>query len=168
MEPPDFPVNLIATLREHLGEEEAPFLKHLERELTLKWLDSDSTRLGNTKFEMNHHELFRRRRLNAPPGSITIGLHPLLVEDELLYAHTLVHELLHASGLLEHSKKHQTLADELAPSPSLKDSPVLRRLRKQAIAGSGEKAWVCEHCGYEWERRTMRKPLRCLKCARIL
>lgn len=165
MDPPEFPTALVETLRAHLSEEEAPFLAHLERELVVEWLDEDSSRLGNTHFEMDHHELFRRRRLRIPPGKITIGLHPMLVADEALYLHTLVHELLHACGLLEHSEKHQTLADELAPSPSLRDSPVLRRLRRQAIAASGETVWSCGNCGYEWERRTMRRPRRCLKCA---
>ncbi len=165
MDSPDYPTELISTIRSRLTKEEAPFLANFERELEIVWLEEDSSRLGNTLFEMDHHELFRRRRLRAPPGKITIGLHPMLAGDPVLLKHTLVHELLHACGLLEHSEKHRTLADELAPPPSLSESPMLQRLRKQAIEASGEVCWKCSRCGYEWERRTMRRPLRCQKCA---
>nr|AIF06523.1 hypothetical protein [uncultured marine group II/III euryarchaeote KM3_193_A06] len=168
MDPPTFPTELLATLSTHLTEEEAPFLPYLERELRLEWLDPDSSSLGNTHFEMNHHDLFKRRRLRSPPGPVTIGLHPMLVDDEALLRHTLVHELLHAAGLLEHTERHTKLADEIAPPPTLSSSPVLRSLREGAISASGEKYWICASCGYEWERRTMRKPARCLKCAALM
>ena len=166
MEAPEFPSDLIAELRGLLDDEGAPFLKHLERELTLEWLEEDSASLGNTHFEMNHHDLFKRRRLKGSPGPITIGLHPILVGDDLLYRHTLVHELLHASGLLEHSEKHKKLVDQIAPPPTLSNSFVLRSLREKILLASDQKEWVCRNCGFEWSRQTVRKPSRCPKCAR--
>jgi len=166
VEAPPFPTALIAQLGELLSVEEAPFLKHLESELTLEWLEVDSSQLGNTHFEMGHHDLFKRRRLCTSPGPITIGLHPILVGDQLLYRHTLVHELLHAAGLLEHSDKHKKMADEIAPSPTLSNSPVLRALRERLLLSSDDKEWVCGYCGFEWERKTVRQPSRCPKCAR--
>ena len=166
MEAPPFPTALIAQLGELLSDDEAPFLKHLERELTLEWLEDDSSQLGNAHFEMGHHDLFKRRRLRISPGPITIGLHPMLVGDQLLYRHTLVHELLHAAGLLEHSEKHKKMVDEIAPPPTLSNSPALRALRERVLLSSDEKEWVCGHCGFEWERKTVRQPARCPKCAR--
>jgi len=168
VEAPSFPSDLIALLGDMLSDDDddAPFLKHLERELTLEWLEDDSSQLGNTHFEMNHHDLFKRRRLNASPGPITIGLHPILVGDQLLYRHTLVHELLHAAGLLEHSEKHKKMVNEIAPPPTLSNSPVLRALRERVLLSSDEGEWECSHCGFEWKRQTVRKPSRCPKCAR--
>ena len=68
------------------------------------WLEEDDDRLGMTRFEDGNVELVRRRRLGLDPGPITIGLHPRLVEEPDLLRHTLAHELLHASGVLNHSK----------------------------------------------------------------
>ncbi len=166
MEPPPFPDALIAQLSDRLNEEDAPFLKHLGRELSMEWLDEDSNRLGNTHFKMGHHELFKRRRLASSPGPITIGLNPILLGDDQLYRHTLVHELLHAVGILEHSEMHHQIVSEIAPAPSLSNSHVLRALRDKVLLSSDEKEWLCGNCGFEWERNTVRKPARCPKCAR--
>ena len=167
MEPPVLPADLIAVLEAELTAEEAPFLAHLGRELTLEWLEADSDRLGNTRFEMNHNELFKRRRLRGTPGPITIGLHPMLADDVALFRHTLVHELLHAAGLLEHTARHRKLADEIAPPPTLSNSPALRALREQVLGQSDQKEWTCGNCGFEWKRKTVRKPSRCPKCAHV-
>ena len=71
---PEIPDGLLEALTQELVGEDAPFVKHLEKELGLKWLDDDESRLGFTRFELDHHELYRRRRLGAPPGPITICL----------------------------------------------------------------------------------------------
>ena len=132
----------------------------------MEWLEDDSKKLGNTHFEMGHHELFKRRRLSSSPGPITIGLNPILLGDDQLYRHTLVHELLHAVGLLEHSEMHNKIVSEIAPAPSLSSSPVLRALRDRVLLSCDDKEWLCGNCGFKWERNTVRKPSRCPKCAR--
>jgi len=122
-----------------------------------------------TRFEEGPKELARRRTLRIDPGPVTIGLHPVLLEDERMYAHTLVHEFLHAAGLMaSHSSKHDDLTQALAPSPALKDSPLLQRMRNAVIGESTKQQWECKSCGYEWKRTTVRKPSRCHKCARPL
>ena len=59
---PEIPEGLLATLIQELEGEDAPFVKHLDKELGLKWMDEDESRLGFTRFELDHHELYRRRR----------------------------------------------------------------------------------------------------------
>ena len=86
---PEIPEGLLTTLIQELEGEDAPFVKHLDKELELKWLDEDESRLGFTRFELGHHELYRRRRLSAPPGPITIALNPILSDDGALFRHTL-------------------------------------------------------------------------------
>ena len=113
-----------------------------------------------------HHELFRRRRLRGSPGPITIALHPRLKDDEKLYLHTLVHELLHAAGLVDHGNQHSELVNEIAPAPKLSESPVLRSMREEVLAGLPEQSWICGECGHTWERRRVSLPQRCPKCAR--
>ncbi len=162
---PALPDDLLASLASELTPEEAPFLAHLESSLILEWMDEGTDRLGNTRFEMNHHELFKRRRLGGPPGSVTISLHPILKEDDALFRHTLIHELLHAAGLLEHTKRHSELADQIAPAPSLSESPALRSLREQVLGASEKKEWRCAKCGASWQRKTVKRPSRCPKCA---
>ncbi len=66
--------------------------------------------------------------MRSPTGPVTIGLHPMLVDDEALLLHTLVHELLHAAGLLEHTERHTKLADEIATPPTTSSTPVVRIL----------------------------------------
>ena len=81
------------------------FSRWLYDRVSLTWLEEDDDRLGMTRFEDGNVELVRRRRLGLDPGPITIGLHPRLVEEPDLLRHTLAHELLHASGVLNHSKE---------------------------------------------------------------
>ena len=88
---PEVPEGLLETLIQELEGEDAPFVKHLDKELGLKWLDEDESRLGFTRFELDHHELYRRRRLGAPPGPITIALNPILSDDEALLRHCLLY-----------------------------------------------------------------------------
>ena len=165
MEPPVLPKDLFASLETALKAEEAPFLPYLKRELKLEWLEEDSDRLGNTHFELDHHDLYKRRRLRVSPGCVTIGLNPVLVEDQLLYRHTLIHELLHAAGLVDHSERHRELVAKLAPAPSLADSPTLQRLRDKTLRESDVKEWECGECGFVSKRRTIRRPGRCPQCA---
>ena len=84
-QPPAMPAGLLGALREELGSEDAPFLRHLDEHLDLEWLPAGETRLGVTRFECNHNELYRRRRLKAPPGPVTIALNPILSDDENIY-----------------------------------------------------------------------------------
>jgi predicted Zn-ribbon and HTH transcriptional regulator len=121
-----------------------------------------------TRFEEGPSELNRRRLLRLDPGIVTIGLHPALLEDEILYKHTFVHEFLHASGLTLHSPMHDELTNTVAPMPKLKDSPLLQRMRDSVLGELKVQHWVCKNCGYSWDRTTVRKPSRCYKCARPL
>jgi len=164
--PPFLPEDILDDLSSRLSREEAPFLRFLPKMLTLEWAESSEKRLGFTRFEFDHHELFRRRRLRGSPGPVTVALHPRLAADEKLYLHTLVHELLHAAGLIDHGDTHSTLVNEIAPAPKLSESPVLRSMREEVLAGLPERSWICGECGHTWERRRVSIPQRCPKCAR--
>ena len=163
---PAMPDGLLDELKEVLGEDDAPFLRHLGKHLTLEWLPSDESRLGMTRFEYDPNELFRRRRLRVAPGAVTIGLNPVLASDEMLFRHTLVHELLHAAGMVEHGGNHAELVKQIAPAPSLAESPVLRRLRQEVLDSLPERQWICGNCGHTWERVRVSAPTRCPQCAR--
>ena len=163
---PEMPEGLLDELKQALSEEEAPFLRHLGKHLTLEWLEPDESRLGMTRFEYDPNELFRRRRLRAAPGSVTIGLNRVLADDELLFRHTLTHELLHAAGMVEHGGNHAELVKRIAPAPSLAGSAVLRRLRQEVLDSLPERQWICGNCGHAWERVRVSAPIRCPKCAR--
>ena len=144
------------------------FTKWLSERVSIIWLDENDDRLGMTRFEEGNAELIRRRRLTLDPGPITIGLHPRLVDEPTLLRHTLAHELIHASGVLNHSKELHDAVDEVAPSVSISDSPMLQEKRDEFLDSTKVQTWSCNHCGYEWNRTTVRKPLRCHKCARPL
>jgi hypothetical protein len=166
---PHVPEGLIqAALQSLSGVTDAVFRPWIEDRITFIWLENEHRRLGMTRFEEGPKELVRRRTLRIDPGPVTIGLHPVLLEDERLYAHTLVHEFLHAAGLTAHSAKHDELTQSLAPSPALKDSTLLQKMRNAVIGDSTKQHWECTSCGYEWKRTTVRKPTRCHKCARPL
>ena len=162
---PEIPPGLIDDMTEALKGEEAPFLRHLGGNLSLEWLPSGESRLGLTRFECDHHELFRRKRLGVPPGDIVIALNPILAEDDALFKHTLAHELLHAVGLLDHDGLHSQIVRSIAPPPKMRDSPVLMRLRGEVLSKMPEGQWICGKCGYAWERRRVTLPDRCPKCA---
>ena len=163
---PQIPEGLLDELRVNLDEDDAPFLSHLGKHLTLEWLPAGESRLGMTRFEHDPHELFRRRRLGVAPGPVTIGLNPVLVEDAKMFLNTLVHELLHAVGLLEHDGNHQELVNRIAPPPKLSESPLLRRMRQEVLDSMPERQWICGNCGHSWERIRVTAPVRCPKCAR--
>ena len=163
---PEMPDGLLDELKEVLGEDDATFLRHLGKHLTLEWLPSDESRLGMTRFEYDPNELFRRRRLRVAPGAVPIGLHPVLIGDEVLFRHPLVHALLHAAGMVEHGGNHAELVKQIAPAPSLAESPVLRRLRQEVLDSLPERQWICGNCGHTWERVRVSAPTRCPKCAR--
>ena len=164
-EKPWIPTGLIEELKTKLTKKEAPFLKYLGKNLNLIWIDKNESRLGMTRFECNPNELFRRRKLRVSCGPVTIGLNPLLHNDLELYQHTLVHELLHASGLLDHGSVHADLAKEIAPPPKLADSLVLQEMRKRVLEKLPERQWICGDCGYTWDRKRVTMPSRCPKCA---
>jgi len=164
--PPEIPEGLLGQLRENLDDDDAPFLRHLGNHLTLEWLPGEESRLGMTRFEHDPNELFRRRRLGVAPGPVTIGLNPILIEDEQMLLNTLVHELLHAAGLLEHGGNHQELVNRIAPPPKLSESPLLRRMRQEVLDSMPERQWICGNCGHSWERVRVTAPIRCPKCAR--
>ena len=164
--PPQIPEGLLDQLRENLDDEEAPFLRYLGKHLTLEWLPDAESRLGMTRFEHGPNELFRRRRLGVAPGPVTIGLNPILIEDQKMLLNTLVHELLHAVGLLEHGGNHQELVNRIAPPPKLSESSLLRRMRQEVLDSMPERQWSCGNCGHSWERVRVTAPTRCPKCAR--
>ena len=163
---PNFPKDLIEVLKCRLDKKEAPFLKYLEKKLNMIWIDKDDPRLGMTRFEYNANELFRRRKLRLSCGPVTIGLNPILNGDEVLYRNTLAHELLHASGLLDHGEIHANLVTEIAPPPKLSDSLVLQEMRERVLEKLPERQWICGDCGYTWERKRVTMPARCPKCAK--
>lgn len=168
MQPPAFPEEDLTYLENNLKSEGAVFLRFLRESLSMDWLPEDDDRLGVTRFEGDYNEIFRKKRLKLPPGKITILLHPMLKEDLVLMRHTLVHELLHAAGLAKHDDEHDGLVESLAPAPSLNDSPLLQKLRQQVLGKRELTDWLCDNCGFKWERKTVRKPHRCPKCARKL
>ncbi len=144
------------------------FSRWLSERVSIVWLEADDDRLGMTRFEEGPAELVRSRRLKLDPGPITIGLHPRLLDEPELLRHTLAHELVHASGVLEHSKELHDAVDEIAPGVSISDSPLLQEKRDEFLSSARVQNWSCKHCGFEWERSTVRKPSRCFKCARPL
>ena len=164
-EPPIISREILESISEKISVEDAPFLPHLSR-VRVEWLDAEADRLGNTCFEIPPHEIEIRKRQRMPPGPVTIGLHPILAEDEKLYVHTLVHELLHAAGMTEHDERHAVLVQQIAPSPKISESPLLQDIRNQALSQQEVKDWTCGHCGFVWNRTTVKTPSRCPKCAR--
>ncbi|MDE0954767.1 MAG: hypothetical protein OR994_08825 [Candidatus Poseidoniales archaeon] len=164
-EKPWIPVGLIDELKSKLTKKDAPFLKYLSKNLELVWIEKSEDRLGMTRFEYNANELFRRRKLRISCGPVTIGLNPLLNGDSVLYRHTLVHELLHASGLLDHGDVHADLVKKIAPPPKLSNSVVLQEMRKRMLEKLPERQWICGDCGYTWDRKRVTMPSRCPKCA---
>ena len=163
--PPD-PMRWLEIIRKHVTDIEAPFLKGLGRWLKVSWSEPSSDLLGVTRFELDPNELMRRRRMRAPSGPVHIELHPILVDDPALLAHTFVHELLHAVGLTDHNNRHASLTEEIAPAPSLAESPVLMRLRSEVLDGQDIQEWLCTNCGTSWKRTTVSRPKRCPRCAR--
>ena len=163
---PEIPEKLLDDIKAALIGRDAPFLRFLDNEMELIWLEEEDTRLGFTRFECDHHEIYRRKRLGLPPGKISIGINPILRNDESLYLHTLSHEILHAVGLLDHDGAHAQIVSTVAPSPRLRDSHVLRGMREEVLASLPERQWICGNCGHSWERRRVTRPVRCPKCAR--
>ena len=132
------------------GVLDAVFRPWVADRFSLEWLEVTDDRLGMTRFDEGSNELVRRRKLRLDPGSITIGLHPALLQDEVLYKHTFVHELLHAAGLTIHSKQHHKLVSQIAPAPSLKESRLLQKIRDAVVGNQTLQSWTCGHCGFEW------------------
>ena len=165
--PPEVPEDVVdAVLAALSGHVEAVFLPWIADRFKVEWLEVHDDRLGMTRFDEGSAELVRRRRLRLDPGSVTIGLHPALLEDEVLYRHTFAHELFHAAGLMLHTELHDRLTNQVAPSPAMKDSPLLQKMRSAVLDTLKVQEWTCKQCGYTWKRTTVRKPTRCLKCAR--
>ena len=159
---------IVESLAALSGVPDAVFMPWIEDRISLIWLESVDDRLGMTRFEKGSAELNRRRKLRIDPGEVTIGLHPALLEDEALYRHTFVHEFIHAAGLTLHSPLHDELTNQVAPMPKISESKLLQKLRDSVLGELKVKSWTCKHCGYTWDRKTVRKPSRCHKCARPL
>ena len=68
MQPPAFPDSEVRQLEENLVDDDAVFLRFLRKSLKMEWLDEDDDRLGVTRFEGNHNDVFRKKRLKLPPG----------------------------------------------------------------------------------------------------
>ncbi|GIT11683.1 MAG: hypothetical protein CM1200mP32_11760 [Methanobacteriota archaeon] len=90
----------------------------------------------------------------------------MLAEDELLFRHTLVHELLHAAGMVEHGGNHAELVKRIAPAPSLAESVVLRRLRQEVLDSLPERQWICGNCGHPLGEGQGQRAHEVPKCAR--
>ena len=166
---PIVPEDLVdAVISSLSGHVDAVFVPWIADRYTLEWLSVDDDRLGMTRFEEGSSELLRRRKLRIDPGQVTIGLHPALLEDEALFRHTFAHELFHAAGLTLHSDAHEKLTQQVAPAPAMKDSALLQKMRTSVLEGLKVQSWSCKRCGYTWKRTTVRRPSRCLKCARPL
>ena len=76
---PSMPDGLIEEIKSLLKEKKCPFLNHLNKEVKLIYgKGRDAT--GVTRFECDHNELFRRRRLRLSPGPITMHLIQFLTE----------------------------------------------------------------------------------------
>ena len=134
MDPPSVDADLLeSVLTSVAGDPKVPFARYLEQRLSTGWLEESDDRLGVTRFEGSHNEMIRRRRLRIDPGPVTILLHPMLRRDEALRRHTLAHELLHATGLMEHTPEHEALVKRIAPAPGLDASPLLRELRTKVL-----------------------------------
>ena len=161
---PIIPDELLFNIK-NLAKEEIPNLSNLIKNLELDWLSPQDNRLGVTIFSDNHNEIFRKKRLNLPFGKIKISLHPILVDDEKLYNHTVVHEILHATGMIEHSERHESLTNEIAPAPPLSESIVLRYLQAGMISSTEILSWECNNCNYIWTRNTIHQPIKCPKCS---
>ncbi|MBH33227.1 MAG: hypothetical protein CMB75_02360 [Euryarchaeota archaeon] len=164
--PKGVPEHLWSSIVELLDTDIAPFLPYLPGRLEVLYEDPGDGRMGITRFKMDHNELERRRKFRMGPGEVVILLHPELVDDPALRDHTLVHELLHASGLLTHDSLHADLASKIAPAPTLKNSVVLQRMRQRVLESLPERTWLCGNCGHAWERRRVTRPTRCPKCAK--
>ena len=166
---PEVPLALTeAVLRAASTSTESVFLPWVAERVELVWSVDDDVNLGLTRFMGDKVDLVRARRLRLDPGPILIELHPDLAEEEAMLHHVYAHEFLHAAGLTMHSEEHDRLTNEVAPSPSMADSPLLQRLRDRLLAEQPVQSWTCGHCGHTWERTTMRTPTRCLRCARPL
>ena len=77
---PSMPDGLIEEIKSLLKEKNAPFLNHLNKEVKLIWTEKGETRLGFTRFECDHNELFRRRRLRLSPVQLQSHLIQFLTE----------------------------------------------------------------------------------------
>ena len=147
-EPPTVPEDVVdAVLAALSGHVEAVFCRGLPT-ASVEWLEVNDDRLGMTRFEEGSNELIRRRRLRLDPGPVTIGLHPALLEDEALYRHTFAHELFHAAGLMLHTELHDRLTNEVAPSPAMKDSPLLQKMRAAVLDTLRVQQWTCKVAGF--------------------
>tara|TARA_B100001996_G_scaffold196851_1_gene150797 strand:+ start:812 stop:1384 length:573 start_codon:yes stop_codon:yes gene_type:complete len=149
-------------------KDEFPKISTLIEKLELSWLSSHDNRLGVTTFSGDYNEIYRKKRLNLPLGVIKIKLHPVLIDDRKLFNHTLVHEILHASGMFDHSEIHDELTNKIAPAPSLSESIVLRYLQAIMISTTNVLSWECSSCNHIWTRNTFLKPKFCPKCSSLM
>ena len=76
-EDPKIPKAILEALNDKISN-----ISNLIKNIELSWLSPQDNRLGVTTFSDNHHELFRKKRLNLPLGEIKISLHPILFDDK--------------------------------------------------------------------------------------
>ncbi|DAC42455.1 MAG TPA: hypothetical protein HA315_05335, partial [Candidatus Thalassarchaeaceae archaeon] len=57
---PEIPKKLLEDIRSALVGRDAPFLRFIDNDLDIKWLEEQDSRLGITRFECDHHEIYRR------------------------------------------------------------------------------------------------------------
>ena len=73
---PEVPEGLLETLIQELEGEDAPFVKHLDKELGLKWLDEDESRLGFTRFELGPSRALPEEEARCSAGPHYNSLEP--------------------------------------------------------------------------------------------
>ncbi|MAK78303.1 MAG: hypothetical protein CL992_03425 [Euryarchaeota archaeon] len=162
--PPTLEQGLLDEVLTALTEEEveAPFKSFLTRCVELTWLSPEEGDLGRTSFGLSQAEMVRRRRHRLDPGTVRIELHPVLLEDEVLYRRTLAHELFHAAGITDHGDAHDRLTDSIQRSPRLSESRLLQILKQEAEINSElhHAQRTCPSCG---QKQAVARP-RCQSC----
>jgi len=161
--PPVWPDGLKEAIVGEIRAAEAPFAAWIPHRLHLEWMDPSEGDLGRTRFSATPSDLILARRQRLDPGLIHIRLHPILSLDPILYKHTLVHEVIHAAGWMDHGKDHHTMVSRLAPAPTIDQSPILKQLRDELVDVKAD--LKCASCGHLWNPRKLGAIVRCPTCA---
>ena len=131
------------------GVLDAVFRPWVADRFSLEWLEVTDDRLGMTRFDEGSNELVRRRKPDSIQDQSRLDCILHFCRMKLSYKHTFVHELLHAAGLTIHSKQHDKLVSQIAPAPSLKESPLLQKMRDAVLGNQTVQSWTSGHCGFE-------------------
>ena len=99
---------------------------------------------GMTRFEEGSNELIRRRRLRLDPVKSPSACILLCLRTRRSIATPFAHELFHAAGLMLHTELHDRLTNQVAPSPAMKDSPLLQKMRSAVLDTLKVQEWTCQ------------------------